>query len=299
VSITGDFDRGDARIVDRTYRRYEGERGGIGTSIRATARHSIERSLGLKRTVWQKILPVVSIAFAYIPAIVFVGVVALIPERVREDNFLPSYAQYYGYIIAALVLFMAFVAPEILCTDRRSGMLGLYLASPLDRNTYLLAKAMAITTVLAIVTVGPLMLMLIANTILGNGPNGFDEWMKVFIRILAGGLGAAGIYTALSMCVSSFTSRRAAASATIVLTLLASSAVARNLVENGGASPSLLGFELFSLPREFVIRVFGEASDDSTMMRCPTGVVIGANLGWTAIFSVVTWWRYRGLRVTK
>ena len=158
---------------------------------------------------------------------------------------------------------------------------------------------MAITTVLAIVTVGPLMLMLIANTILGNGPNGFDEWMKVFVRILAGGLGAAGIYTALSMCVSSFTTRRAAASATIVLILLASSAVARNLVENGGASPSLLGFELFSLPREFVTRVFGEASDDAAMARCPTGVVIGANLGWTAIFSVVTWWRYRGLRVTK
>ena len=32
-----------------------------------------------------------------------------------------------------VLVFTAFVAPEILCTDRRSGMLGLYLASPLRR----------------------------------------------------------------------------------------------------------------------------------------------------------------------
>jgi ABC-2 type transport system permease protein len=291
---------GDARIVDRTYRPYDGPRGGIGTSIRATARHSIERSLGLKRTVWQKILPVVSIGFAYIPAIVFVGVVALLPDRVRNEDFLPTYPEYYGFVIAALVLFMAFVAPEILCTDRRSGMLGLYLASPLDRNTYLAAKALAISVVIAIVTVGPLLLLLIGNTILGNGPDGPGDWLVVFVRILVGGLSAAGIFTALSMCVSSFTSRRAAASAAIVLILLASSALARNLVDNAGASPSLLALDLFSLPREFIIRVFGAVNKgDATMRRCPTSVVIGANFGWTALFSVTTWWRYRGLRVTK
>lgn len=291
---------GDARILERTYRPYEGPRGGLGTSIWATTRHSIERALGIKRTMWQKVLPIISIALAYIPAIVFVGVVALIPEQARRNDILPSYAEYYGYVIAALVLFMAFVAPELLCTDRRSGMLGLYLASPLSRDTYLAAKAVAVGIVLAIVTVGPLLLMLGAYTILGEGPRGPGAWLLVLVRILVGGLGAAGVYTSLSMCVSSFTSRRAAASAAIVMILLASAAVVGSLVNAGGASKNLYAFHLFALPPEYVIRVFGESGRrDNELRGVSTALIIGANLGWTALFSGLTWWRYRRLSVTR
>ena len=48
----------------------------------------------------------------------------------------------------------------MLCTDRRTGLLGLYFASPLDRNTYLVSKAAAVAAVLSIVTTGPLLLMI-------------------------------------------------------------------------------------------------------------------------------------------
>ena len=64
---------------------------------------------------------------------------------------LPTYGEYYGFIVSAIIVFVAFVAPEVLCTDRRTGMLGLYLASPLTRDTYLLAKAIAVAVVLATV----------------------------------------------------------------------------------------------------------------------------------------------------
>ena len=64
----------------------------------------------------------------------FVGVAALIDDpRVRRDV-IPSYGQYYGFIVSALIVFAAFVAPEALCPDRRTGLLGLYLASPLTRD---------------------------------------------------------------------------------------------------------------------------------------------------------------------
>ena len=96
------------------------------------ASHAIQRVLGIKRPAWAKVLPVVAIAIAYIPAIVFVGIVALTPDDPTVQQHIPTYGQYYAYIISAIALFVAIVAPEVLCPDRRTGMLGLYLASPLS-----------------------------------------------------------------------------------------------------------------------------------------------------------------------
>jgi ABC-2 type transport system permease protein len=288
-----------ARIVDRSYRPYDGPRGGLQAAMFSTAKHSVQRALGIKRTVWQKVLPVVSVAIAYVPAIVFVGVSALIPADRRPDDLLPTYAQYYGFVSAAIVVFTAFVAPEILCTDRRTGMLGLYLASPLDRNTYLLSKAAAVGFVLSLVTTGPLLLMLVANTIIGTGPNGFDGWIVTLVRILVGGLAVSALHTSLSMCVSSFTSRRAAASATIVLVLLASGTVVDRLVFGAGWSANLRAFHLLALPFDLVTRIFGEHLDDRRLAAVPTTLVVFANIAWTSLFATITWLRYRRLTITR
>ena len=76
-----------ARIVDRSYRPYEGRRGGLGASMLTVVKHSIQRSLGIKRTIWQKILPAATIAISYIPAIVYIGLAALLAAGVAETFF--------------------------------------------------------------------------------------------------------------------------------------------------------------------------------------------------------------------
>lgn len=291
-----------ARIVDRSYRAYSGARGGVGAAIFATAKHSVQRALGLKRTIWQKVLPIVSVAIAYVPAIVFVGIAALNTTEARINDLLPSYSEYYGFVTAAIVIFTAFVAPEVLCTDRRTGMLGLYLASPLNRNTYLLAKASAVGFVLSIVTVGPLLLMLIAYTILGEGPDGPADWLFTLVRILLGGLGISALHTSLSLAVSSFTSRRAAASATIALLLFGSLAVTAALVQEADWSANFLVFNLFNLPFVLVMHVFGEGDQltfDDPYRDMDTWLVYAANLAWTLVFSILIWWRYRKVAVTR
>ncbi|MEJ7585849.1 MAG: ABC transporter permease subunit, partial [Acidimicrobiales bacterium] len=110
-------------------------------------------------------------------------------------------------------MFVAVVAPEILCTDRRTGMLGVYLASPLTRDTYLLAKALATLIVLAFVTIGPPLLMLIAFIVQGEGPDGVAGVALTVVRILGSGLAISILYTAFSMGVSSLTDRKAFATA--------------------------------------------------------------------------------------
>ncbi len=287
-----------ARILERGYRAYDGKRGGIGAAVRTTAKHSIQRSLGLKRTIWQKILPALTIGLVYIPAIVFVGITAMASRFEINADFGPTYVEYYGFVNAAILVFSAFVAPEVLCTDRRSGMLGLYLASPLNRNTYLLAKTLGVLTILSIVTVGPVLLVLIGKTILGAGPDGFDGWLLTFGRIILGGLGISALYASLSMVISSLTSRRAVASAAIVIVLIASAGAVGSLLGAGG-SENLQALDLFSLPFQLVYSIYGDRWPTEDYEPMATWLVVVANVGWTVLFAGITWWRYRKLTVTK
>ena len=130
---------------------------------------SVQRALGLRRRFRYKVLPLVVAVIAYVPAIVFVGVAALVPDQIA-DEVVPLYGDYYGFVTAAILLFVAFVVPEVLCTDRQTGMLGLYLASPLTRDTYLAMKAAAVTSVLTVVTLGPPLLLLVGYSLLDQGP---------------------------------------------------------------------------------------------------------------------------------
>ena len=210
---------GDARILDRGYRRYDGPRLGAGRCGPQPGRHSALRALGLRRTFWAKVLPLLSAGIAYLPAIVFVGVAALLPDSLTEEaSVLPTYPDYYGFITAAILVFVAFVAPEVLCPDRRNGMLGLYLASPLTRDTYLLAKVLAVVPVLAIVTLGPPLLLLVGLTLRRRRPRRLRRlprssccgWSWAAVAISA-------LYTALSLAAASLTDRRAVASAAVIL----------------------------------------------------------------------------------
>ena len=158
-----------AQIHDRGNLSYDGPRHGTRRAMMNLSYHTMQRVLGLKRSNWQKVLPALALLIAFIPAIVFIGIAAFLPRG--EELGLDSTADYYGIITGALFLFTAFVAPEAVCTDRRSGMLGLYLASPLNRDTYLAAKVASIAAVLGTMTLGPPLLMLIAYTLADAGPD--------------------------------------------------------------------------------------------------------------------------------
>lgn len=287
----------DARIIDQGYRPYHGPRRGRAGAVRSLAWHSVLRALGLRRTAWAKVLPIASVVIAYLPAAVFVGVAVLIPKRVRaETNVLPTYHGYYGFITAAIVLFVALVGPEVLCSDRRNGMLGMYLASPLDRGSYLLAKVLAVLPVLGLVTLGPPLLLLVGLTVANAGPNGVDGFLLVLLRVAVSGVVISVAYTALSLAASSLTDRRAVASAGIILTLLATSVATGTLVEQAGADQRLMLLNLFFVPFELVQRVYGQVG---TRPGIGTAQLVAAEMAWTAGSAAVLWWRYRKLTITR
>lgn len=294
-----------ARILDRGYRRYDGERLGRRGAIRSLSIQTLQRALGIRRSIWAKFFPAAAVFIAYVPAIVFVGVSVLLKDlldrAIREGgpNVLPTYGQYYSFVWAAIVIFVGFVAPEVLCTDRRNGLLGLYLASPLNRDTYLVAKAIAVGIAIALVTLGPPVLFLIGLTLNGRGPDGFVGFLEMLGRTVAAGVLVAALPVALSLALSSTTTRRAAASAAIIMVLIASALFSETIVESGAGSSGFLLCDLLFLPFEIVQRIFGDASLSPYWAELPTATLVTAYAGWVLAFAAFVRWRYQRIRVTR
>ncbi len=288
------------KIYDRGYRRYEGVRTGIPGAFKSLVLYSVRSSLGLGRSARHKIFPAAVILFAFMPAIVFVGVAALLPdELVTQESLLPSYSEYYNFVIADIFLFAGFVAPELLCTDRRTGMLGVYLTSPLTRTSYVLGKATATLLMVLTVTLAPPLVFLVARSLQNLGPDGFGEWMTTFGQILLSSVIVGGLYSAVALAASSMTDRRAVASAATLVSIPGSAVITDFLVSGASFTPQLRLLNLLYLPRALVFRVYGETSEGWSRIDNPTASLWLAWIAVVVLSGAVVWFRYQRLLVRR
>jgi ABC-2 type transport system permease protein len=287
----------DARLFDLGYRAYDGPRERPGRALLTLTAFTAGRVLGLGRGARHKVLPAITLTIAYLPALASVLFAVLTNDLVEDD--LITYGEYTFFIGSALALFAALVAPEALCPDRRSGMLGLYLAGPLDRNRYLVSKVGAVFGVMLLITVGPLLFMLVAFVLAGYGPSAGDV-PGLLVDILATGLVTALLYTALSMAVSSLTTRRAAAAVGVVLLLFVPAVIVRSAIESAGAPDEL---DLLSSP--FVVanlsyRIFGETPEEAEPVAELSTWLVGGGVAATIVAGLlVCWLRYRRLEAFR
>jgi ABC-2 type transport system permease protein len=279
----------DARLYDLGYRTYDGPRERPARAIPTLAEFTARRVLGLGRGARHKVLPALTLAIAFLPALGSVAFSVLAADLTSED--LIGYADYTVIIAGALALFAALNAPEALCPDRRSGMLGLYLAGPLDRGRYLAAKAVAVFGVMLLITVGPLLFMFLAFVLAGLGPSA-GETPKLVLRILVTGVMVALLYASLSLAVSSLTTRRAAAAVGVVLAIFVPASVLGAAIESAGAPEELDVLSSPFVTGELAYRIFGERSGDSDLS---TWLLTAGWAGAVVGFSLVCWFRYRRL----
>lgn len=298
----------DARLIDTGYRRYDGPRLGASHATVALWKHTLRRIFGLGRPARWKLLPVATVAIAYLPNIVFVGVIALIPDDRLRTTVLPGYAFTYGFITAAIALFVIFVAPEALCPDRRSGVLSLYLATPLTRTRYLAAKWAAVFTALLTVTLGPALIYLIGRAAQNAGPDGFGSFMATLGKIFFAGVVLAAFYTAISIGASSLTDRKAIAAA-IIFFVPQAVTIATFISITALKAPKWLAGLVPSFIVQpnaafgFVVNLFHEGHSTPTrfdatyyvpMQAFSAGVVL-----WIVVGVTVAWFRYTRLQVTR
>jgi ABC-2 type transport system permease protein len=287
----------DARLYDLGYRSYDGPRERPARAIPTLAEFTARRVLGIGRGGRHKVLPAITLVIAFLPALFSVVYAVLVGDIGADD--LISYGDYMFFIGSALALFAALVAPEALCPDKRTGMLGLYLAGPLDRTRYLAAKGAGVLAVVLLITLGPLLFMLLAFVLAGLGPS-VTETPELLARIFAVGIITALLYTALSMAVSSFTSRRAAAAVGVVLLLFVPASIVQPAIESADAPKelSLLGSPFAAF--ELAYRIFGEDPEGSDPISELSTWVLAGGVGATILAgALVCWLRYRRLEAFR
>ena len=289
---------GGTRIHDLGYRPYRGERAGVPWAVRSLAVHSMRRALGLKRSARHKIAPLLSIAIAYVPAVALAGFAAFLGGEIIED--LIGFGEYFGISSFSLFLFSAAVAPGVLTTDRTSGMLALYLASPLNRTTYVLAKAIGLFAVMLIVAVGPILFLIAGYWLAGAGPDGVLETIEVLARALFAGALTAALYTGVSMLSCSIPRRWAIATLAIVGSFIVSSLLAIGLTESTDVPDLIVLASPDDVMSKAAQHIMGDLSPTvDAIDERPGWLLVVVSAGYGAVALAASWWRYQTIEVER
>lgn len=282
----------DARIYSQGYRDYTGARSGVRGAMTSVAWHAARSVLGIGRPARYKVLPLLVIITTFVPSIVFVGLAVLIGDELL-DEIAPPYSETIGNVLVQVLLFTAFVVPAILVRDRQNGMLSMYLSTPLERHTYLFAKAGAVLGVLSIVTIGPSLFQLIGYSAASAGPGSVGDWLLTVARIIVAGLVVAISLGLVAMAASSLTSRPLLATVGVVMLFLISSAISDSL-QSADFSPFVSGISLTNMIDDIVPTIFGEESPDPPGWFTATSVAV-----WNALSVAVIWLRYRRIEAIR
>ena len=277
-------------VYDRGYRPYDGRRGGRQAATAALYRTSLRRAIGLRRPWRQKVAPAVLLAIAVVPAVINVGIAYLTRDTPAEGFEFITYREYLG-VSSALLLFVALVAPDIVCPDRRQRVLPLIFARPLTGRDYALAKVGAIFTCVFAFSFLPQVVLYLGQMLVSDGALDYlSDNTAVLWQVPVAAALLALFYSVLGVAVASLSGRRMVAGATMLGITLVSSTVSGILVRADGGPEGATGqpaalLNLLALPLRVRDLVFlGRLGEDSPLsgvagggamaLACYTAVVV-------------------------
>ena len=207
---------GAGAVYDRGYRPYEGPRGLRGASTFALYKASIRRALGFRRSWRQKFAPFVLLGVVTIPAVVNVGIGYVTRDRLENKLEIITYRDYVG-VSSALLLFVALVAPDVMCPDRRQKVLPLMFARPLTGVDYVLAKVGAISSILFAFSFFPQVVLFLGNMLVSDSAaDYFTGHLDVLWRVPVTVALLAIYYAVVGVAIASLTERRIVAGAAVI-----------------------------------------------------------------------------------
>jgi ABC-2 type transport system permease protein len=272
-------------VYDRGYRPYEGPRGQRGAAVYALYKASMRRALGLRRPWRQKVAPFVLLGIVTIPAVINVGIGYVTRDRIQDRIQIITYRDYVG-VSSALLLFVAIVAPDVMCPDRRQHVLPLMFARPMTGVDYVLAKVGAITTILFAFSFLPQVVLFVGNMLVSDSAlHYFKGHLDVLWKVPLAVALLAIYYAAIGCAISSLTDRRIVAGAAVIglflVTSISSGVIVGDSTVNGGSAAGLIN--VLALPLHLRDLVFLGHIDPSS----PLGGVAGGGLLAAGVYTAV------------
>ncbi len=285
-------------VYDIGYQRYSGPREGRAQARAALWSNGVRTALGLGRGWLSKVLPILLFVALVIPALVFIVISSIVSSFGVSGGGIVGQEDYYRFITVPLILLSAVIAPELLCADRRSGVITLYLVRPLTPTDYVVGRWLAFLSIILLFVYLPQVVLFIGFTAVAADPLGYlaDHWLDA-PRFLLAGLVIALFSATLPLAAASFTTRRAYA-AIFVIGLLFITAAAGNVLSDvigGEAGAWLFLINIGFVPIHINNVIFGDISSSG-----PTGQLPGiALVSWYLVLTVgpglILWRRYRSI----
>ena len=210
-------------LYDLGYQHYQGPREGRMRARKAVFVDGFRTTLGIGHGPLAKVLPILLFGAAMAPAVIM----AIIASQTEGLLDLPDHSDYYQIVSVVLIIFSAIIAPELLCPDRRNGVISLYLVRPLTITDYVVGRWLAFFTIILLLVYSGQIVLLAGLILSAADPWDYirDNWLDI-PRLLAAGLLVAIFITTLPLAVSAFTDRRAYAAAIVIGLFIISTAAA-------------------------------------------------------------------------
>ena len=208
-------------IYDLGYQGYDGPRLGRVAVTRGLLRGTLQAAYGIGRGGRAKIVPFGLGALALLPAVLAVGITALVSQTgagaalgeaspIRHDT-------YQGLTSTLIMLFCAAQAPELFGKDQRYGVLPLYFSRVLTRSDYAIARLGGLFLAVFLVSVVPQVVLTLGAILAAPDPlTGLTDEAAAIPRYLAMSALAAGLLSAIAAVIAAWTPRRAYATAGII-----------------------------------------------------------------------------------
>jgi ABC-2 type transport system permease protein len=313
-------------VYDLGYQRYDGPREGRRRAQRAIFENGVRTVLGLGRGPKAKILPILLLVGAMLPAFIFIIILSLTGDG--GADFIPGHGDYYQVIATILLIFSAIMAPELLVSDRRDNIIHLYLVRPLTATDYVLGRFLAFFVIVLALAYSGQILLLGGLLLTSSDPWQYlqDNWADI-PRFLAAGVLVALFITIIPMAVASFINRRAYAAVVVIGLFFISSGVANGLTshsetcheitdQNGRgvsfectqadepvAGDAAKWFALISVgdvPTRINNMIFDREAGspaEAAAAELHDSIPIGVYALFTVLPGFLMWWRYQRIRV--